>query len=100
MICKHCGKQGHVSSVCPHKPPEQIHAITTAADPDDASESSDDGSVLILAQYDDTIFDTKANNIAQDTLLAQDTSSTACQPISSDLLLIDTSQDPQILLAN
>ena len=39
VICKLCGKQGHISSVCPRKPPEQIHAMATK--PDDASESSD-----------------------------------------------------------
>ena len=39
IICENCGKQGHVSAVCPtKKPPEQIHAIAT--EPDNASVSS------------------------------------------------------------
>lgn len=54
IICRTCGKQGHVSAVCPQKnPPEQIHAMAT--EPDDASASSGDDSVLILAQVDDSI---------------------------------------------
>jgi hypothetical protein len=54
IICRNCGKQGHVSAVCPtKKPPEQIHAMATV--PDDASVSSEDESVLILAQVNDSI---------------------------------------------
>ena len=49
VVCKNCGRQGHVSAVCPHKkPPEQIHAI--AVEPNNALESSEEESVLILAQ--------------------------------------------------
>ena len=54
IICRNCGKPGHVSAVCPtKKPPEQIHAMAT--EPDGASVSSEDKSVLILAQVDDSI---------------------------------------------
>ena len=52
VVCKNCGRQGHVSVVCPHKKsPEQIHTI--AAEPDDALESSGEDNVLILAQVDE-----------------------------------------------
>ena len=78
VICRNCGKEGHVSAVCPTKrPPEQIHAIATA--PDDASESSEDDSVLILAQT------------TSEALFTQDhTSSQPHRPISTDLLLLDS----------
>ena len=50
VICRLCGKEGHVSAVCPQRkpPPDQIHAMTTGHD--DASETSDDESILILTQ--------------------------------------------------
>jgi hypothetical protein len=46
--CKNCGRLGHTSLVCPDSklPPEQIHAM----DNDDASEASNELSVIILAQ--------------------------------------------------
>ena len=44
--CKSCGKLGHTSSVCPDsKPPAQIHAMLIV---DDASDASDEESVIIL----------------------------------------------------
>jgi len=55
IICKNCGKQGHISSVCPNKkPPDQIHAMATEQ-PDNASVSREDVSILILVQVDDSI---------------------------------------------
>ena len=51
--CKSCGQLGHASSVCPDRkkfPPAQIHAMNA----DDASVASDEESVIILAQLDDT----------------------------------------------
>jgi hypothetical protein len=107
VICKNCGQQGHVSSVCPQKrPPEQIHAMATA--PDDASVSSADDSILIMAQTHDAILPPQRKSYADAVLtqvavsgpsppsaqdkvvLAQDTSLPARRPISSDLLLLDS----------
>jgi hypothetical protein len=107
VMCKNCGQKGHVSLVCPQKkPPEQIHAIATA--PDDASVSSADDSILIMAQthaailppqrksYADAVLTQVAVSSpsppsAQDkVVLAQDTSLPARRPISSDLLLLDS----------
>ena len=107
VICKNCGQQGHVSSVCPQKkPPDQIHAMAT--EPDDASESSVDNSILIMTQMHEAILPTQHKSYADavltqvatpgpsppsaqdDTLLAQDTSLPARRPISSDLLLLDS----------
>ena len=49
--CKNCGKFGHISQYCPKKvkenPPAQINAMNTV---DDASEVSEDESVIILTQ--------------------------------------------------
>jgi hypothetical protein len=75
IICRTCGQQGHVSNVCPNKkpPPKQIHAM--AATPDDASESSDEESVLILTQYTEDV-PVPPDNAA---VFAQDTSSTLPQ---------------------
>ena len=97
VVCKNCGKQGHVSAVCPRKkPPEQIHAI--AVEPDNALESSEEESVLILAQLDEAIISstTKAtpgswHPLAQEGFIfTQDTLIPACCPISSDLLLLNS----------
>ena len=51
VMCKLCGQMGHSSAVCPERkpPPAQIHAMEA----DDASEDSDDSSILILAQVSD-----------------------------------------------
>ena len=34
VVCRLCGKEGHVSAVCPQRkpPPDQIHAMTTGHD--------------------------------------------------------------------
>ncbi len=47
--CKSYGKLGHTSSVCPNSksPPTQIHAMLTV---DDASNASNEESVIILIQ--------------------------------------------------
>jgi hypothetical protein len=49
--CKKCGKFGHISQYCPKKeketPPAQIHAMNAV---DDASEASEDESVIIPTQ--------------------------------------------------
>ena len=69
---------GHISLVCPDNkpPPDQIHTITTGQD--DASVSSAEESVAILAQVDET-------------LLTQKTSPSPLRcPIDSDLLLLDS----------
>ena len=85
VICCLCGQQGHVSTVCPNKkPPEQIHAIDNTQD--NASESSNNESVLILAQYADNIPPPHGDAI----LFAQDTSFMPRNPINSDLLLLDS----------
>ena len=69
VICKNCGQQGHVSLVCPqNKPPEQIHAMVTA--PDDASVSSADNSILIIAQMHDAILPPQHKSYA-DAVLTQ-----------------------------
>ena len=49
--CKACGKLGHTSSVCPDtKPsPTQIHAMSAAVD--DASDNSDEKSMINLAKF-------------------------------------------------
>ena len=78
VYCKLCGKLGHMSSVCPDikPPPAQIHAMTSGHD--DASDSSDDESVIILTQFDDA-------------LLAQTSDHTPDRrQINSDLLLLDS----------
>ena len=77
VVCRLCGKEGHVSAVCPQRkpPPDQIHAMTTGHD--DASESSDDESILILMQ------------VGEELLLTQkDTPARA--PIGSNLVLFDS----------
>ncbi len=76
VYCKNCGKMGHVSLVCPDAkpPPDQIHAITTGQD--DASVSSAEESVAILAQADETFLKTSPSPL--------------CHPIDSDLLLLDS----------
>ena len=69
---------GHISLVCPDNkpPPYQIHTITMGQN--DASVSSAEESVAILAQVDET-------------LLTQKTSpSPLCRPIDLDLLLLDS----------
>ena len=97
VVCKNCGRQGHVSAVCPHKkPPEQIHII--AKEPDDASESSGEDNVLILAQVDDAFVSsaTTATPGSQHPptqegfFFTQDTATLTRCPISSDLLLLDS----------
>jgi hypothetical protein len=84
--CKKCGKVGHTSNVCPDaKPPAQIHAITNTKD--DASDNSDESSVLILAQIHNniTISDTP------DVLLAQEsTQPPRRNTVTSDLVLLDS----------
>ncbi len=49
--CNNCGCLGHTSLVCPDSklPPEQIHAM----DNNDASEASNESSVIILTQLSD-----------------------------------------------
>jgi hypothetical protein len=78
VYCKLCGKLGHMSSVCPDAkpPPAQILAMTSGHD--DASESSDEESVIILTQHDDAI------------LAQASTPHDARRPINSDLLLLDS----------
>ena len=51
--CKSCGQLGHASSVCPDRKmtPAQIHAM----DADDASETSNEASVIILSQQSDNL---------------------------------------------
>ena len=68
--CKTCGRMGHTSLVCPYskRPPDQIHAM----DADDASEASNESSVIILAQLSD-------EPIAQNQ-----------QPINKDFVLLDS----------
>ncbi len=69
VICKNCGQKGHVSSVCPQKkPPEQIHMLATA--PDDASVSSAEDSILIMAQTHDAILPPQRKSYA-DVVLTQ-----------------------------
>ena len=78
VYCKLCGKLGHMSIACPDaKPlPAQIHAMTSGHD--DASDSSDDESVIILTQVDEM-------------LLAQDSPTPSSRrPINSDLVLLDS----------
>jgi len=77
VICRLCGKEGHVSAVCPQRkpPPDQIHAMT--AGQDDASESSDDESILILAQVDEELILTQGDTPAR-------------APIDSNLVLLDS----------
>jgi hypothetical protein len=88
VVCKLCGQQGHVSAVCPRKnPPEQIHAITN--DHDDASASSDDDSVLILAQIH-APFARPRTKETDDIILTQPTSPAVRHPIASDLVLLDS----------
>ena len=74
--CKKCGKFGHISQYCPKKdrdtPPAQIHAMNAI---DDASEASDDESVIILSQ------------IHEEFVLTQDA---ARKTINSDLVLLDS----------
>ena len=76
IICRSCGKEGHVSTVCPqHKqPPDRIHAM--ASRHNDASETSDDESVLILTQ------------VGEEIMLTQNEPTR--QPIDSDLVLLDS----------
>ena len=79
VYCKNCGKLGHMSIACPDlvkPPPAQIHAMTSGHD--DASDSSDDESVIILTQVDETIL-TQASH-----------SPPSRRPIDSDLLLLDS----------
>jgi hypothetical protein len=84
--CKKCGKVGHTSNVCPDtKPPAQIHAITNTKD--DASDNSDESSVLILTQVHNniTISDTS------DVLLAQEsTHPPRRDTVTSNLVLLDS----------
>ena len=97
VVCKNYGQQGHVSAVCPCKePPEQIHAMSP--EPDDASESSGEDSVLILAQLDEAIISPTKDATpgswrppAQEgAIFTQDALLPACHPISSNLLLLDS----------
>jgi len=115
IICKNCGKQGHISTVCPNKKrPDQIHAMATEQ-PDDASVSSEDASIFILAQVDDSIpvpplvhlpvpprtyADALLRNgisthnghssTPDGAIFTQDATQVPCRPISSDLLLLDS----------
>ena len=77
---------GHTSNVCPDtKPPAQIHAITNTKD--DASDNSDESSVLILTQVHNniTISDTS------DVLLAQEsTHPPRRDTVTSDFVLLDS----------
>jgi hypothetical protein len=84
VICKNCGQQGHVSTACPRKqPPDQIHAM--ANDADDASVSSDDESVLILAQVAEPLPPS-----SHGVILAQQSDTSSRRPICSDLVLLDS----------
>ncbi len=97
VVCRNCGRQDHVSAVCPYKkPPEQIYTI--AAEPDDASESSGEGNVLILAQVDH-VFVPSATMATpgyqrpptkEGFFFTQDAATPTCCPISSNLLLLDS----------
>jgi hypothetical protein len=97
VVCKNCGRQGHVSVVCPYKkPPEQIHAIVT--EPGNVSVSSGEDNVLVLAQVDDNFVSstTTTTPVSQRPptqegfFFTQDTAAPTCRPISSDLLLLDS----------
>jgi hypothetical protein len=70
VCCKNCGRNGHASVVCPDlaSPPAQIHAINA----DDAFQTSDGSSVIILAQL-------------LDQLIAGDS-----QPINKDFVLLNS----------
>ncbi len=69
--CKNCGKLGNTSLVCPDlmqsKPP--LDHIHTMADIDDASDASEDSNVIILTQAE---------------------TSSDCQPIDPDFVLLDS----------
>jgi hypothetical protein len=109
IISRNCGQQGHVSTHCPQrKPPDQIHAMATT--PDDASVSSDEISVVIMAQTHDaivpqirksyaaamrsqvTLLGPSPPSTTNEVVLAQNTSLPTHRPISSDLLLLLDSQ--------
>ena len=78
VFCKNCGKLCHMTSLCPElkPPPAQTHAMATGQD--DASDSSEEESVIILTQFDKALF-------------AQESTSPATRrPINSDLLLLDS----------
>ncbi len=84
VVCKNCGQQGHVSTVCPRKqpPPEQIHAMVP--EPDDASVTSDDDSVLFLSQLGEAFFPT-----SDEVFLTHTSTPPPRRPISSDLVLLN-----------
>ncbi len=80
VCCKACGKLGHTLSVCPNTkpPPVQIHAMSADGD---ASDASDEESVVILAQFDKYI------NVDLVVLLAQEEE---LQTINFNLVLLDS----------
>ena len=74
--CKKCGKFGHISQYCPKKeketPPVQIHAMNAI---DDASEASENESIIILTQvHEEYVLTQKA----------------ALKTINSNLVLLDS----------
>ena len=78
--CKNCGKFGHISQYCPTKaketPPAQIRAMNAV---DDASEASEDESVIILTQV---------HNYSDEYVPTQ--KEAAQKTINSDLVLLDS----------
>jgi hypothetical protein len=76
VCCRNSGKLGHTLSVCPDlkQTPAQIHAMARV---DDASDASDEESVIILAQFNEAV-------------LVQDDSAAESRPLNSDLVLLDS----------
>ena len=105
IICKTCGQQGHASTVCPRKPPAQIHTTVGTLPPDDASESSGDGEFTyhMMTQvakpfvpthrsrsYAEVLLAQPVTSPPGKTILAQGASSSPRRPLNKDLVLLDS----------